>query len=61
MDLPVRVCSSGNAYAARKNSPDKSWQQAAYTDEVNPQQSAAAEDAARARAVPEPAAVQAAA
>jgi hypothetical protein len=24
----------GNAYAARKNSPDKSWQQAAYTDEI---------------------------
>ena len=47
MDLPVRVCSSGNAYAAGKNSPDKSWQQAAYTDEVNPQQSAAAQEAAR--------------
>lgn len=25
---------TGNAYAARKNSPDKSWQQAAYTDEI---------------------------
>ena len=25
---------AGNAYAARKNNPDKSWQQAAYTDEI---------------------------
>lgn len=25
---------AGNAYAARKNSPDKSWQEAAYLDEV---------------------------
>ncbi len=25
---------AGNAYAARKNSPDKAWQQAAYTDEI---------------------------
>ena len=25
---------TGNAYAARKNNPDKSWQQAAYTDEI---------------------------
>lgn len=24
----------GNAYAARKNDPDKSWQKAAYTDEI---------------------------
>jgi hypothetical protein len=28
------LCCAGNAYAARKNSPDKSWQQAAYTDEI---------------------------
>ncbi len=25
---------AGNAYAARRNSPDKSWQEAAYTDEI---------------------------
>lgn len=25
---------TGNAYAARKNNPDKSWQKAAYTDEI---------------------------
>jgi hypothetical protein len=25
---------AGNAYAARKNDPDKSWQKAAYTDEI---------------------------
>jgi len=34
----IAVCCAtvvpGNAYAARKNSPDKSWQQAAYTDEI---------------------------
>ncbi len=27
-------CTYSNAYAARKNSPDKSWQEAAYTDEI---------------------------
>lgn len=25
---------TGNAYAAQKNNPDKSWQKAAYTDEI---------------------------
>lgn len=57
-------CPTGNAYAARKNNPDKSWQQAAYTDEVNPQQASATEEAAKVQAaaqVVQPTAVHAAA
>ena len=31
---PASLILTGNAYAARKNSEDKSWQEAAYTDEI---------------------------
>ncbi|KAI7838916.1 hypothetical protein COHA_007322 [Chlorella ohadii] len=34
---------TGNAYAARRNSPDKSWQEAAYTDEIAELNAATAE------------------
>lgn len=31
---PPHYTLAGNAYAARRNNPDKSWQKAAYTDEI---------------------------
>lgn len=53
---------TGNAYAARKNSPDKTWQQQAYTDEIaHLRDDTAQEQPATANGQQQPAVVQAAA